>query len=110
MIDLPEPWRPMSDAPRDGSDIVALYCDLSGVEVVFWGKVPPGQWDEIQIQDDPEGYDRGRGWLVYTGAVGDTSDAQYYGEPWAGWVQFPNQSTLRPPRPAPASRPGGAAT
>ena len=38
MTELVPPWRPMSEAPRDGSIICAIYEDLSGTCEVFWGE------------------------------------------------------------------------
>jgi hypothetical protein len=56
-VELPEPWRPMSEAPRDGTPIVALYDDLSGTAVIAWGESQRPPHDEM--------------WFEFTGDVGD---------------------------------------
>ena len=73
----PPPWRPMSEAPRDGTDIVAIYSDLSGTAVIFWGEcvAPPHE----------------AGWFNYTLDVGDIENSDYWGpedDEWYGWVPY----------------------
>ena len=36
MTELKEPWRPMADAPRDGSTVIVLAADLSCANAFVW--------------------------------------------------------------------------
>jgi len=57
------PWRPMAEAPRDGTFIIALWSDFSGAEVLFWDNDKEGwcdldyePWSEEWISDNYYGW------------------------------------------------------
>lgn len=75
---MPSYWQPMCTAPRDGTDIVVIYSDLSGVQVVFWG-----------VQEEAPFTN---GWFSYEGDVGDTMRTDLQSEDdslFAAWVVWP---------------------
>lgn len=60
-------WQTIETAPKDGTRIIALHADFSGVVIIRWG-----------IHDEhPQG-----GWLEqdWTGAF----------QTWAGWIPLPD--------------------
>lgn len=79
-------WRPMKTAPRDGSPVVLLYSDLSGVVGARFGEVNS---DELR--------DFARGWfcLDWGETVGELCDDLYFADHdvtdkrFAGWVPIP---------------------
>jgi len=68
------PWRPMSEAPRDGTMFLVMYEDYSGAELMCWGDY----------------YDLSNYWLIYNGngTWGEHSSADEILEGY-GWMPVP---------------------
>ncbi|MFL5607716.1 MAG: hypothetical protein ACJ8AD_14795 [Gemmatimonadaceae bacterium] len=58
-------WRPTFSAPKDGSKIIALYNDFSGVKLMFWGELHRGghAWIEADCTDSDEDLKGFAGWI-----------------------------------------------
>jgi hypothetical protein len=59
----------MNCAPSDGTVILGIYNDFSGIVAMFWGE--HAEFDEGEL-----------GWV-------DASDGQTAGRSWVGWVPAP---------------------
>lgn len=67
----------MAEAPKDGSLIVVVYEDFSGVEVCFWG----------ETVNEPHR----DAWFGFTGDIGNFEDTdEAVVDDAYGWVPFPN--------------------
>lgn len=61
-------WFPMQEAPRDGSLIIALWADGTGIELIRWGEfIESGgeawfcaDWSDEASEDGESGY---QGWV-----------------------------------------------
>jgi hypothetical protein len=71
------PWRPMSEAPKDGTIIVAMYGDMSGVAICSWAEYAdhPGKYGWFEFMNGPDDLEEMEESLV--------DDGSY------GWVPFP---------------------
>ena len=71
------PWRPMNEAPHDGTIIIVMYNDLSGLVACFWGV----------YNDNPNE----EGWFEFTYKIGDferTEEAVLIDDAY-GWMPYP---------------------
>ena len=79
--ELPPPWRPMSEAPRDGTYLLAVRSHFNGVEVVFWGQMAVPPYTE--------------GWVSFFEDIGNFECTEWHDEKethwWAGWVPYPKE-------------------
>ena len=81
-------WKLRADAPKDGTPIIALYADCSGVCAVRWSfgePYPEGGWYEFDPNEK----------------LGIGSDAS---QDFAGWIEFPAWEivqSLRQKKPSP---------
>ena len=69
-------WKPMFSAPRDGTPIIVVYRDLSGIKVVRWGT----------SDNDPPNFQNGSndGWYEV-----DYKDSCMSDEHYGGWIKCP---------------------
>jgi hypothetical protein len=79
--EMPPPWRPTSEAPRDGTDLLVVYDDFGGVAVIFWGELGEPPYTE--------------GWVRYYEDIGDFEHTEWEGEDYlshfVGWVPYLKQ-------------------
>lgn len=68
------PWLPMHLAPLDGTPIVALFGDYSGVEIAVWG---------VEAATGRQGW--------FTEDTLSSEDSSWY----AGWVPLPQKKGVR---------------
>ena len=66
-------WQPMFSAPKDGTIVLLLYSDFSGVQAGFWGSPV-----------DPEPDDAEDRWFF-----ADCSDEIGASERFAAWLELP---------------------
>lgn len=75
MTELMAPWRPMSEAPQDGSILIVLFSDMSGTAAIFWGEAVKEPHEE--------------GWFEFTKDIGDFDFTDDGDLEWYGWVLCP---------------------
>ncbi len=64
---MPKKWKAMIEAPRDGTVIIALYSDHSGVIAIRWGVDEDDEskesWFSADYEDEADQDNSYAGWI-----------------------------------------------